>query len=140
MLLSLNYTFPIKNLIFKPSKDLFRSKINYELSKLDVCNLEFERFLNIFNKFLNKQAPVKKKFLRANQGEFMTKELNKSIITRPRLRNKYLKEKTADSKITYGQQKNYCVNLLRRTKKIVLLTNSLNLNLLDPIEAAISKY
>ena len=60
---------------------------------------------------------MKKKHLRANQGEFMTKELNKSIMTRSRFRNKYLKEKSADSKIAYEKQRNYCVNLLPRTKR-----------------------
>ena len=33
------------------------------------------------------------------------------------MRNKYLKEKSDDSKIAYAKQRNYCVNLLRRTKK-----------------------
>ena len=97
--------------------DLFRSELDYELSKLDVCNLEFEHFLNIFIEILNKHAPIKKKYLRANQGEFMSKELNKSIMTRSRLRSKYLKEKSVDSKIAYDEQSNYCVNLLRWTKK-----------------------
>ena len=60
---------------------------------------------------------MKKEHLRANQGEFMTKELNKSIMTRSRFRNKYLKEKSADSKNAYEKQRNYCVNLLRRTKR-----------------------
>ena len=40
--------------------DLFRSELDYELSKLDVCNLESEQFLNIFIEVLNKHAPVKK--------------------------------------------------------------------------------
>ena len=97
--------------------DLFRSKLDYELSKLHVCNLEFEHFLNIFIEVLNKHTPIKKKYLRANQGEFMSKELNKAIMTRSRLRNKYLKEKSAYSKFAYDKQRNYCVNLLRRTKK-----------------------
>ena len=47
----------------------------------------------------------------------MSKELNKAIMTRSRLRNKYLKEKSADSKIAYDKQRNHYVNLLRRTKK-----------------------
>ena len=47
----------------------------------------------------------------------MSKELNKTVMTRSRLRNKYLKEKSADSKFAYDKQRNYCVNLLRRTKK-----------------------
>ena len=90
-------------------------ELDYELSKSDVCNLEFEHFLNVFNENLNKCSPMKKKFLKANQGEF--KELNKATMTRCRLRNRYLKEKNADSKIAYNKQRNYCVNLLPRTKK-----------------------
>ena len=38
-------------------------------------------------------------------------------MTRFRSCNKYLKEKSADSKIAYDKQRTYCVNLLRRTKK-----------------------
>ena len=55
-------------------------ELDYELSKLDACNLEFEEFFNIFNKVLNKHAPMNKKCLRANQGEFMNKEHNKAIM------------------------------------------------------------
>ena len=55
--------------------DLFRSELDYELSKLDVCNLEFEHFLNIFIEVLNKHAPIKKKYLRANQGKLCPKNL-----------------------------------------------------------------
>ena len=61
--------------------DLFRSELDYELSKLDVCNLELKYFLNIVIEFLNKHAPIKRKYLRANQGEFMSKELSKAIMT-----------------------------------------------------------
>ena len=81
---------------------LFRSELDYELSKLDVCNLEFEHFSKIFIEVLNKHAPLEKKYLTANQGEFITKELNKAIMTRSRLRNKYLKENCPDSKIAYA--------------------------------------
>ena len=42
--------------------DLFRSELDYDLSKFDVCNLEFEHFLNIFIEVLNKHAPMKKKY------------------------------------------------------------------------------
>ena len=79
--------------------NLFRSELDYELSKFDVCNLEFELFLNIFIEILNKPAPIKKKY----QGELMSKELNKAIMSRSRLRNKFLKEKNADSKIAYAK-------------------------------------
>ena len=98
-------------------RDLFRSELDYELSKLDECNLDFEYFLNIFIEVLNTHASIKKKYLRASQGEFISKELNKAIMNRSRLCNKYLKEKSADSKIAHDKQRNYCLNLLRSTKK-----------------------
>ena len=47
----------------------------------------------------------------------MTKELYKAIMMRSRLRNKFLKFKTAESKNAYKKQRNYCVSLLRSTKK-----------------------
>ena len=40
--------------------DLFRSELDYELSKLDVCNLEFEHFKNIFNEV--KHTLMKEKY------------------------------------------------------------------------------
>ena len=46
----------------------------------------------------------------------MTKELNKVIVTRSRLHNKYLKQKSADSKTEYDEQRKYWVNVLRRNK------------------------
>ena len=51
----------------------FKSELDYELSKLDACNLEFECFFNIVIEVLDKQASMKKKYLRENQGDFMTK-------------------------------------------------------------------
>ena len=58
---------------------------------------------------------MKNKYLRAN-GE--NKKLNKAIITPSRFRNKYLKEKSAESKIAHDKQRNYCVNFLCSLKNI----------------------
>ena len=59
---------------------------------------------------------MKKKILRAKLEEFMTKEFQKAIMTQSRLRNKYLKEKSADSKIAHDKQRNCYVNLRCRSK------------------------
>ena len=61
-------------------------------------------------------APIKKKYARGNQMPFMTKNLSKEIMIRPRLRNKYLKHKTEENRVLYTQQRNKCVSLLRKTK------------------------
>ena len=75
--------------------DLFRSELNYDLSKLDVCNSELEHF---FFLIFNKHVPMKTKHLRANEREFMNKELNRAIMTQSKLCNKYLKRKVLTQK------------------------------------------
>ena len=40
---------------------------------------------------------MKIKYLRANQGKFMTKGLHKAIMKRSRLRNKFLRDRTETS-------------------------------------------
>ena len=65
---------------------------------------------------LNSFHPIKKKYARANQMPFTTKNLSKEIMTRSKLRNKYLKHKTEENRLLYTQQRNKCVSLLRKTE------------------------
>ena len=55
--------------------DEFRSKLDNEILKPDINNMEYQHFLNIFIKILSKPDPIKQKYLRANQQRFMTKNL-----------------------------------------------------------------
>ena len=48
---------------------------------------------------------------------FMNKSLKKTHMKRSRLRNIYVKNKTDTNRIAYIKQRNYCVSLLRKTKK-----------------------
>ena len=77
----------------------------------------FEKFCNITLKTLDKYAPRKAKHARGNQMPFMTKDLSKNIMKRSRLRNKYLKNNNEENRKLYAKQRNYCVSLLRKTKK-----------------------
>ena len=47
----------------------------------------------------------------------MNKSLARAHMKRNRLRNLYLKKKTETTKLVYIKQRNYCVSLLRKTKK-----------------------
>ena len=51
--------------------------------------LNFEFFKRIVDKTLDKYAPIKKRYVRANQAPFMNKRINKEIMKRSRLRNKF---------------------------------------------------
>ena len=48
---------------------------------------------------------------------FMTKELRKQHMIRTRLLNRFRKERNPLNELAYKQQKNYCVFLLRETKR-----------------------
>ena len=75
-----------------------------------------EKFCKTTMDTLNLFAPMKKKYARGNQMSFMTKDLSKEMMTRPKLRNKSLKDKTEENRLLYTQQRNKCVSLLRKTK------------------------
>ena len=47
----------------------------------------------------------------------MNKILQKAIVNRYRLLNRYRKEKTEATRSAYKRQRNFCVKLLRKTKK-----------------------
>ena len=46
----------------------------------------------------------------------MNKALPKEIMTRTRLRSKFLKDRSEENKKKYSKQRNYCVSLLRKSK------------------------
>ena len=47
----------------------------------------------------------------------MNKKLSKVIMHRTRLRNNFLRNRSDENKRKYSKQQNYCVSLLRKTKK-----------------------
>ena len=69
--------------------------------------------LSVFNKY----APVKTKYIRANEAHFITKNLYKEIMTRSRLRNKYLQSKSLTDRKNYNIKRKFCKNYLRTNKK-----------------------
>ena len=49
-------------------------------------------------------APIKKGYIRANPGPFMNKALPKAVMTRSRLRNRFLKNKTQSNESGYKSE------------------------------------
>ena len=48
---------------------------------------------------------------------FMNKELSKAIITRTRLRNKFIRNRRAENRENFNKQHTYCVLLVRKSKR-----------------------
>ena len=57
-----------------------------------------------------------KKYLRANHSNFVIKELSKAIMNRSRLRDQFLQNKSAESRMKCNKKINICAALLRKTK------------------------
>ena len=82
-------------------KDLFLSYLN----ELEMSDLSVDVFKMTFLNALNSFASVKKKYLRANHSKFVNKELSKAMILRTKLRNKFLKQKTTETRSGYTTNK-----------------------------------
>ena len=59
----------------------------------------------------------KKKIIRFNDNPFMTKALRKAIMHWSKLKNIFHKTRAKEDWNNYKKQRNFCVNLLRNTKK-----------------------
>ena len=95
----------------------YRSEITngLDLNNSESRNIEF--FKNIVLKVLNKHAPIKMKYLRANHSPFVNKELSKVIMLRSKLRNQSLKCKSKEARACFKIQRNLCVTLLGKAKR-----------------------
>ena len=63
----------------------------------------------------------------------MNKKLNKEIMKRSRLRNKFLKTRSDLDRKAYNKQRNYVVSLLRKEKNYFKLNLNLNLSLSEKL-------
>ena len=94
----------------------FRTHLIHMLSSELGGNEDYGAFKAVVMAVLNEHAPVKKKYIRANDGPFMTKALRKENMHRTRLRNKYNNDSTEENLKAFKKQRNKCVKLLRRAK------------------------
>ena len=76
-----------------------------------------QRFCDININILNRHATRKRKLAPGNQMPFITEDVSKAIMKKSGLRNNFLKNIMEQSKTLYTKQKNYCVSLLKKTRK-----------------------
>ena len=97
-------------------ENTFRSQLNECIDTIKKDELNYENLEKICLELLNRHAPLKEKSIRANHASFMTKTLSKAIMTRSRLKNKFIKDPTDNNKIIYNKHRNYCARLLKKEK------------------------
>ena len=99
------------------STQSFRQDVFANLHEENVNRNQLEKFLNVFKKVFGIHALIKKRYIRANQGPFMNKALQKAVMTRSRPRNNFLQNKAQSNASAYKKQINYCVSSFRKEKK-----------------------
>ena len=98
--------------------DRFRTDLLSEFGKAKMEENEngLNNLLNVRKRILDIHASRKLKYARGNHMPFMNKALSKEIMTRTRLGDKFLKDRSEKNKKKYSKQRNYCVSLLRKSK------------------------
>ena len=75
----------------------FRKDLGDKITSELQDNEDYGAFDAVVTNTLNKHAPLKKKYLRANDGPFMTKASRKAMMHRKKLRNRYIRSRTEDN-------------------------------------------
>ena len=97
------------------SNEEFRNEMSHELKNAKIT--DYDSFHEITTRIFDKHAPIKHKYVRANQGPYMNKILNKAIMNRSRLKNRFLANRNEENRKAFKKQRNYCVGLFRKEKK-----------------------
>ena len=111
---------------------LFRDQVLNKLinSNLQISDKGLKHFKETCLSVVNTIAPLKSRFIRANQAPFINKEIQRGVMVRSKLRKKFLKSRSESDKKAYNKQRNKCVSLLRKTKKAYYS----NLNVKDVVD------
>ena len=60
---------------------------------------------------------LKKLYIRSNHKPFIYNEISKAIMTRSRLRNRFLQNRSEENRKLFKKQRHKCVSFLRKSKK-----------------------
>ena len=99
----------------KFSNNDFRTQILRDFSTLHLPSdsPSLDLYVDICIRALDIYAPEKE----ANSSLFMNKAISKAVMDRTRLRNKFLKNRSAENKLAYNRHRNNCVSLTRKSKR-----------------------
>ena len=95
----------------------FKNDLKFTLLANKNTYVNFNKFQDIFRTVLDRYAPIKQKYLRANEVPYMTKKLRKAIMTRSRLQNRFYKTNSVEDKENFKKHKNYCNRLYKKERK-----------------------
>ena len=103
----------------KVDENVFLNDLQKIEIKLDEQNSESSYSLssNKFLEVLKKHAPLKKKVLKGNHSPFVSKEFQKAIYTRSKMKSKLNQNPSRENVLAYKKHRNICVSLRRKSLK-----------------------
>ena len=115
---------PPKFVIYRSQKNFHESNFLHDLDSRLIqgkpyknCEDPYTKMSGIFSEVLNYHAPLKQKSVRGNHALFMTRELNKVIMTKSKVKKSYIKWPSRESFVAYKKAKNKCNSLIRKAKR-----------------------
>ena len=94
----------------QPLRDFSTLHLSSDSPSLDL-------YVGVYIRALDIYFSKKKKNLTANDNSFINKAISKAVMDRTRLRNKLLKNRSAENKLAYNRQRTYCVSLTRKSRR-----------------------
>ena len=103
----------------KVDENVFLNDLQKLEIKLDEQNSESSYSLssNKFLEVLKEHAPLKKKVLKGNHSPFVSKEFQKAIYTRSKMKSKLNQNPSRENVLAYKKHRNICVSLRRKSLK-----------------------
>ena len=83
------------------SNTLVNEELEYMLFERNFYNASNDNFVDMTMNIVNRMTPLKQKFIRANNSNFMTKGLRQAMMHRSKLKNKFYKLKTESALAEY---------------------------------------
>ena len=102
-------------------EETFRPELQTELADLNVQLMTYASFQDTFLRVLDKHAPMKKRYIRANDSPFMNRTLRKAFMLRTRLKNRYNKNRTANNWDAFRRQLIFALNYPVRQREIFII-------------------
>ena len=99
-------------------KEIFLQELKLHL--YSSSDISYNVFQDIFHLLLDKHAPLKARFLRANNKPHLTKNLRKAIMIRSRLKNIANKSKSPEAMANYRIQRNLVSKMNKKAKQSFL--------------------
>ena len=106
--------------VIKTTFEKLKPRVIYTRNWNEFAILGHNKFLGICINTLDIFAPRMKIYLRGKKMSFTSKNVVNARRKRAHLRNKLLKNITENNRVCYSKQRDFCVNLLCKTKKRLL--------------------